>query len=49
MKEIMTNGVNQKKIWNTPNICSLDARKTEGDYAEQTEDYASGTRDTNPS
>jgi hypothetical protein len=49
MKDTISINTNDKKIWNTPNIYILDTKKTQGGTkTEQTEDYASGTRNTNP-
>jgi hypothetical protein len=48
MKEENTFGEVEKKLWNTPIIFSLKARKTEsGPYTEQREDL-SGDQDTSP-
>jgi hypothetical protein len=49
MKEENANNLSEKKEWSQPVIVSLDIRKTEGGSPDFTENYASGTINTQPS
>lgn len=50
MKKEILNQTDEKKIWNVPRIFVLNVKKTEsGSVTEQTEDFASGTINTQPS
>jgi hypothetical protein len=49
MKEEISDNKREKKEWNLPLLFSLDVKKTEGGYPDQTENYASGTINTQPS
>jgi hypothetical protein len=49
MKEQSNKDIHSKKIWNKPTLISLNVKKTfGGPTAHQTEDYASGTINTQP-
>lgn len=50
MSEEITNNADIKKTWSVPKLIILNVSKTEGGPAESmTEDFQSGTINTNPS